>query len=681
MPITIQTTQDECVIFKKKRIVDTLIRETDVPEHEAFKIARSVERQVKRLQGETITTSQIREMVDAKLLERGYVDEARQHQRMGLPVAEITGIITGDSSDNANLQRNPETIHKFGGDAVYKQYAINYILPDHLAKAHDKGELHVHDLEYFAARPINCLMHDLRYFIKRGLMADGRGDHTSVAGPAKSLPTLANHTGEILLAGQQNCSGGQGFAYWNVFTAPYARGLTYKEIKQSVQMLVYNLNMAYSNRGGQVPFTSLNIEFTVPEFLKEEPAWYAGLQVGVYGDYEEEVRLLNRAFIEVMMEGDYMGKPHLFPNSIWMIREEMMTEEFEDDLLKVHQLSAKYSTPYFSNCIPKWTGGNKSTMGCRTGLNETWTGNWERDTLRTGNLAYISINLPRIAYKSETEGEFFNELDRVLGLAEEILLIRRERALTCLNDLGILPFLSQKDEDGEMYYRIDDATLSFGLVGLNEAIKAMGYEDILDDEGKDFSTLVLDYINEYAKDLVDETGYRWTILQTPGETTTHRFATLDVKKYGKLAIVNGNEGAYYYTNSTHVPVDSDIMIPQRLKSEESFHGQTAGGNICHIWLGEAFSNPDSLMTLTKRIATKTDMGFWAYSSSMSYCFGCNSLMRGLQEQCGNCGEKDNVEWYDRITGYVQQVGHSKSASGGWNPGKQKELMDRSRYDV
>ena len=574
-------------------------------------------------------------------------------------------------------------MHKFGGDAVFKQYAINKILPFHLATAHDKGELHVHDLEYFATRPINCLQHDLRWVIRYGLAVDGPGDHSSVAGPAKALPTLMNHAGELLLAGQQNCSGGQGISLWNVFTAPYARGLTYKEIKQSVQMLVYNLNMAYSNRGGQVPFTSINIEFTVPDFMKDEPAWFAGHQVGVYGDYEEEVRLLNRAFIEVMMEGDYVGKPHLFPNSIWMLREEMMTDEFKDDLQKVHELSAKYSTPYFANCLPVWTGGHSNVMGCRTRLNRNWTGDWDADTLRTGNLAYISINLPRIAYKTNSKKEFFAELERVLGLAEEILLIRRERAIACLDteQLNLLPFLSQTNDDGEMYYRIENSTLSFGLVGLNETVQACGQGSIDTDKGRACAERITNYINEYAQDLVDETGYRWTILQTPGETTCHRFATLDKKQFPKEAIVKGEDEAFYYTNSTHVPVDSDILITKRLRNEATFHPITSGGHIFHAWLGESFPDIQGISKLTERIATKTDMGFWAYSGAFSFCFKCNNLMRGLQEQCSYCGSKEDVEWYDRITGYVQQVGHKTGSSGSWNKGKQQELIDRRRYDV
>lgn len=684
MSYMVHTSHDSCIKFQKRKIVDTLMTETDVKEHESMKIARAVERQVKKLKGKNVTTSQIREMVNEKLLERGFVKEAKQHQRVGIPVAEIKNLIRGHNTDNANLQRNPETTHKFVADAALKQYAL-LCLPEELARAHEKGELHCHDLEYFPARPINCLQHDLRWFIKNGLSVDGNGEHTSVAAPPKRLETLMNHCGEIMLAGQQNCSGGQGMSLWNVFAAPFCKRMSYKKIKQKVQMFIFNLNMAYSNRGGQVPFTSINIEFGVPDFLKNEPAWGpGGKPAGVYGDWEEEVRKLNRAFIEVMSEGDAMGKPHLFPNSIWMLRDEFLTGDYDEEIKMVHELSAKFSTPYFANVIPRWTGGHSNVMGCRTRLNTNWSGDWDVDTLRTGNLAYVTINLPRIAYKVEgyKNGFFYEELDRVLGLAEEILLIRREHALKCLNEHKLLPFLAQKDDKGETYYRIENATLSFGFVGMHETIQALGIKDgIVSERGQKIARNILQHINDYAKDLTEETGYRWTVLQTPGESTCHRFATLDKQHFSQEAIVQGDKGEYYYTNSSHIPVDENkYLIPEKIKIENQFHPLTSGGHIYHGFIGEAYPDPDAMMGLTKKI-TKSDLGFWAYTSAFSYCFACNTFIRGLQYLCTECGSSDKIEHYSRITGYLQQVGHKKDSAGGWNAGKKAELKDRYEHKI
>jgi len=367
---------------------------------------------------------------------------------------------------------------------------------------------------------------------------------------------------------------------------------------------------------------------------------------------------LNRAFIEVLTEGDYMGKFHLFPNTIWMLRKEMMKSEFEEDLLAVHQLSSKFSTPYFGNCFPEWTGGHSNIMGCRTRLNANWTGDWDLDTLRTGNLAYVTINLPRIAYKAG-DGEYYDELNKVLGLAEEILLLRRQQALKCFKT-NLLPFLAQTNKEGEMYYRIENATISFGFIGMNEALKAMNIEDgIVSKDGQKMAKNILQYMNEYTKDLTNETGYRWTILQTPAETTAHRFAMLDMKKYPRQAIVSGDEESYYYTNSSHVPVDeSRYLIPEKIKIESQFHPLTSGGHIFHAFMGESFSDPEGMMSLTKKIV-KTDLGFWAYTNAFSFCFNCNTMMKGLEDNCSNCGSSEDVEQYSRITGYMQQVGRKK----------------------
>jgi ribonucleoside-triphosphate reductase len=186
-------------------------------------------------------------------------------------------------------------------------------------------------------------------------------------------------------------------------------------------------------------------------------------------------------------------------------------------------------------------------------------------------------------------------------------------------------------------------------------------------------------MNQRAQELKKDTGLRWTIIQTPAESTAYRFAMLDREKFGAEAITQGDADAGYYTNSSHVPVGSDINLIDRIRVEEQFHSRTLGGHIFHAFMGEAYSDPQALMSLTDKIARKSDIGFWAYSSAMSFCMKCKTLMKGLQQNCASCGEQKEVEWYDRITGYVQQVGRARSASGGWNAGKMKELGDRNRY--
>ena len=625
--LRVRTGRDTIEPFDKSKIANTLIQETQTTPKLANKIANEVYKELKKLQLDYLTAPIIREMVNTKLTENGLESLRRKYTRLGMPVYNITNLIENGNKDNANMMHNPETIHKYVADESLKQYALLNILPHHLADAHMNGTVHIHDLEFFAGRPINCLQHDLRQFIKYGLKVDGTGDHTSVAGSPNHIETLMNHSGEIMLAAQQNMSGGQSMSLWNVFVAPFAVGLPYDKIKQSVEMLIFNLNMAYAARGGQVPFTSIGLEFTVPDFLKNEPAYGPGGKiVGVYGDFEKEVRLLQKAFTEALIKGDSEGKPHLFPNTIYYLRKECLTPEFQEDIDRVHYLSAKFGTAYFINMLPKYMGNMANYIGCRTRLSDTWTGDWEKDCLRTGNLAYVTMNLPRIGYNARDENEIFDYLDDYMKIVEEVLLIRRERALKCLDDYKLLPFLTQKMGE-DPYYQVDNSTLSFGFVGLNEMLMAQTGAGLEDPDSNKLGHKVLEHINDRASQLKSETGLRWGVIQTPAESTAYRFATMDREKFPDQVICNGDSNASYYTNSSHVPVDTALSLPEKIKIESDYHPLTQGGHIFHAFMGESYSDPDSLMSLTNKIARKTDIGFWAYSSALSFCVNCKTLMK------------------------------------------------------
>ena len=677
--LKVRTSRDTIEAFDLSKIANTLVEETGASQETAFQIASDVWKELKKLNVDYLTAPMIREIVNTKLVEYGLEDLRSRYTRLGIPVFNITSLIENGNRSNANMMHNPETIHKYVADEALKQYALLHMLPSHLSDAHMNGDLHIHDLEYFASRPLNCLQHDIRAFIKYGLKVDGSGDHTSVAKAPTHMETLMNHTGEVMLAAQQNMSGGQAMSLWNVFTAPFARGRSYEEIKQCTQMLIYNLNMAYAARGSQVPFTSMQLEFGVPNFLKDETAYGPGGEiVGTYGDFEEEVRMIQRSFTENLMEGDAEGKPHLFPNTIYTLRPETYKGDYEEDLHLVHELSAKFGSSYFVNMFPDYRGNMANYMGCRTQLNDNWTGDWDKDCLRTGNLAYVTLNLPRMGYNAKDEDEIFEQLDEKMKLAEEILLIRRDQAMHAFNNYNILPFLKQEYE-GESYYRIENSTLSFGFNGLNEMLMALFGVGVEDPDANKFGLKVVKYMHDHATELKEQSGLRWSTIQTPAESTAYRFASLDHEQFGDKAILNGEAGAYYYSNSNHVPVDTTRSLVSKIKTEEPYQKYTLGGHIFHAFMGESYSDPESLMSLTEKIAKKSDIGFWAYSSALSFCLKCKTLMKGLNNKCPTCGEVEDVEWYDRITGYVQQVGHAKSSNGGWNNGKRQELVDRSRF--
>ena len=499
--LKVRTSRDKIEPFELAKIASTLMEETGASQETAFEIATEVWKELKKLNVEYLTAPMIREMVNTKLVEYDLEDLRSKYTRLGIPVYNITSLIENGSRDNANMMHNPETIHKYVADEALKQYALLHMLPSHLADAHMSGDIHIHDLEFFGGRPLNCLQHDIRAFIKHGLKVDGTGDHTSVAAPPSHMETLMNHTGEIMLAAQQNMSGGQAMSLWNVFVAPFATGRTYEEVKQNIQMLVYNLNMAYAARGSQVPFTSMQLEFGVPKFLEDMEAYGPrGEKVGVYGDFEEETRMIQRAFTEILLKGDSEGKPHLFPNTIYTLREETLKGDYDDDMRLVHELSAKYGSSYFVNMLPDYRGNMANYMGCRTCLQDTWTGDWEQDCLRTGNLAYVTLNLPRIGYQSRDENDVFEYLDNYMDLAVETLMIRRNQALNCLNKFDILPFLKQ-DIEGETYYRIQNSTLSFGFNGLNEMLLSLFDAGIEDPDANKFGLKCINYMYDRAKSL------------------------------------------------------------------------------------------------------------------------------------------------------------------------------------
>lgn len=680
--IEVRTSDDTIEPFDKEKIVKSVMRETGVDSEKAREVAERVTHTLSVSKPSYLTTSLIRDLVKAQFIEKQEELSYARSKTIGVPVFDIEDTIFNPNRDNANMIHNPETIHKHFADRLMKDYALQHLLPHKLADAHMRGEIHIHDLEFFADRPLNCLQHDLRYFIRYGLLVDGTGDHTSVAGPPKHLETLMNHSGEVMLAAQQNMSGGQSISLWNVFAAPFAAGRTYDDIKQSVQMFIFNLNMAYAARGSQVPFTSLNVEFTIPDFLADEIAWGPnGVSTSgvTYAEYEEEARLLQRALTEVLLEGDSYGKPHLFPNTIYVLREEMMKKEFEEDLLRVHELSAKYGTAYFSNMLVDWRGAvpHANYMGCRTCLNSNWTGRWDLDTLKSGNLAYVTLNLPRLSYARGFEG-FLENVQGALEKGKDVLLLRRKLGLDALYQHKTMPFLGQSHQ-GHSYYFIDNTTMSFGFVGLHEAMLNLFGQGLDTKLGQEMGILTLEFMNSYAKRLTEDTSLRWTVLQSPAETTAHRFAELDIKKFGiEETYVNGDTGRHYYSNSSHLPVTTDLNWPKRIKAESPFHPLTKGGHIFHVWLGEAHTDPEALMSLTKNIAKNSELGLWDYSTAFSFCLDCKSLLNGLVETCYKCGRSNNVEWYDRITGYVQQVGRAGDSTGGWNAGKRRELLDRTR---
>lgn len=524
-----------------------------------------------------------------------------------------------------------------------------------------------HDLEYAVNRP-NCFNADLRFYAKNGLKIDGKGLMGSVAKPAKTLEVLLNHLLQAWMAGATVFSGGQGYVNFNTLLAPFAKGRTYEEIKQAIQGFIFNCNMSLICRGGQVLFSSIGVDLSVPDVLKEEPAiGPGGVANGVYADYQEEADLIFRAICEVSNEKDGNGAYHRFPNILFNIRDGDLVE-YSGTCKLLHETGANNPTIYYVNC----TDLERTVMGCRTALPMNYTGDYEKDCCNTGNFMYSTLNLPLIALQAKENikengkslrQEFYDLLGYMCDVIYDTLIWRRQQIEDVIYKKHMSDFLLQKDkETNKELYNFDTTTMTLGFCGLYECLQ------ILDmDEGVG----ILNFLNSKKELYHEKDGLRWSVIGSPAESASHRFAEIIKEKYPD-APVQGTKDHYYLTNSSHIPVSNETTIVDHIRNAGVYHPLTLGGNILHIWLGEVWSDPEALWKLNQKII-KEGAIFWAYSKVFTYCNECGFTINDLIEECPICKSKDLIT-YDRITGYYLPT-------RGFNNGKQQEFKERYRHKI
>jgi len=643
----------------------------------AGQIAQEVEEELSRMKLEYVTAPLIREIANVKLLEHGMELERAKYTRLGMPVFDVTNLIGFGSKENANLQYNPESVHKLMADQISKEYALISLLPRHLADAHMAGEIHIHDLDYFI-RPF-CFSHDIRFFLRNGFKADGVGNHTAIAGPAKRPEVAFLHASKVLASSQTNCSGGQGFSYFNTFLAPYIEGLEYNKVKQLAQMFIYELSQMYVARGGQVVFSSIDADMSVPKQFLDVPAVRPGgiVQDSVtYADYEDEVKTLFNALVDVYYEGDAIGKPFNFPKfEVQTYPNDIRSGKHEEEFIKVSALAAKFGTPYYivnQPYMPEF-----ACYQCCSFLMPLDSSKTEEDvingTIRGGGLQVVTINLPQIAYLANgNDCRFFELLDDRMNKAKEVHLLKREVIKKNLKN-NLLPFMNQKiNKEGERYLEPDKQSFIIGIVGMNEMVKAHTGKELHESEDSwKFALKVMKHMKDKVAEFREETSLNFSLARTPAESCAYRLAQIDLKKYKNTAVYNGEGDTAYYTNSFHIRPSADIPLWKRLTMEGSFHPLTDGGAMSHVFLSEANPATEGIYELTKRIATKTAIQYYAYTKDMSVCTQCDYTTGGLLHKCPNCGS-EKIDWWSRITGYYQNV-------SGWNKGKLAELSQRRRY--
>lgn len=655
--------------FKPRLIKEQLLAETDIDEKTAEKIKIRVVEKIKKMGIDEISTSTIRAEVSAQLTNRGLFIAEAASRKLGMSVKEFEDLMKNGCKDNANIDYTPEMIAKYAYDSIAKEYAL-LDMPEDCADAHIQGLLHHHDLEYFHTRP-NCMNYDLRFFAKNGLKIDGTGIVGSVAGPAKTLEVLLNHLLQAWMAGATVFSGGQGYINFNTFLAPYAKGRDYKDIKQAIQGFIYNCNMSLICRGGQILFSSIGLDLSIPDVLKNEPAiGPGGVPNGVYGDYQAEADLIFRAVCEVSNEKDANGDYHRFPNILFNIRRGDL-DEFTGTCKILHETGANNPTIYYVNC----TELERTVMGCRTALPMNYTINYEKDCTNTGNFMYSTINLPLVALEADGDRQkFYDLLGDICDIIYKTLHYRRDCVIDTIYNKHMSNFLLQEDkETGKPLYDIDTTTMTIGFCGLNECLDVLGYGGTLEDmmEKTNEGEEILNFLNSKKNLFHDQDGLRWSVIASPSESAAHRFAKIVKEKYPD-APVQGEKGNWYLTNSSHIPVSNNTILFNHIRNAGKYHPKTFGGNILHLWLGEIWSDAKSVWELNKKIINEGAI-FWAYSKVFTYCPECGFTINDNVKECPICGSK-HLYVRDRVTGYYQNVDL-------YNPGKNQEFKDRYRHKI
>ncbi|WFN35818.1 anaerobic ribonucleoside-triphosphate reductase [Methanomicrobium antiquum] len=681
----VRTSRGLILEWDRDRIVRQLLEETKlveefyggdpIDEETARSIAFSVEQKILKLNLKFLSGPLIREIVNTSLLEKDLIPYRNVSTRVGTPVYDAHLIDVGrgfEAKDNANLQENAETSHKKKADKISKeQYLLQ--MPPELADFHLSGDMHIHDLEYFGTRPF-CQDWDLRYFFYYGLMPDGNGTKASVAGPAKRPEVAILHAVKALGSAQTNFAGGQGYYNFLTFLAPYFEGKDYECIKQHMQMFVYEMTQMMVARGGQVVFSSVQLSPGVPKLWRDKPCVYKGkvwdgkqAPLRQYGEFEKEVRLLFKALMDVMLQGDYWGKPFNFPKPEISIEPDFMDEDedfnrqnpdiptYRDLYLMTFELASKFGTPYYDNQIPAYRGAGEG-ISCYQCCAYQFSSMADDDDyfdekmyfkdgkhFSMGSWQVISINCPRAAYKAEGDDErLFAELKKLMDVATEVFKIKR-RWMDNIRAKGRMPFAMQCPKDpnspngeerGPVAVDLEGLVYTIGIVGVNEMVQHHTGSQI--HESREAFVLAVRAMTElemYAKEISRKHHMTIALARTPAETTGQRFSVADLidsrfTNYAKAVIKGDLESAFekigttfdlpiYYTNGTHVTPGADISLTKRMDIEHVFFPIVDGGNIFHIWLGEARPDPRGLMDMAMNLCKNSQIGYFAFTRDLT----------------------------------------------------------------
>lgn len=629
------------------------------------------------------TVEEIQDEVESALMNCGYAKTAkayilyrRQHANVRetkdtlLDYKKLIDGYIGTEKD-WRVKENSTVTLSVGGlilsnsGAVTANYWLSEVYDEDVADAHRNCFMHIHDLSMLTGY---CAGWSLKQLIQEGL--GGVPDRITSA-PAKHLTTLCNQMVNFLGIMQNEWAGAQAFSSFDTYLAPFVKvdNLSYKDVKQSIQSFIYGVNTP-SRWGTQAPFTNVTLDWTVPEDMINMPALVGGKEMDfTYGDCKAEMDMVNKAFIEIMIEGDANGRGFQYPIPTYSITKDFDWSETENNKL-LFEMTAKYGTPYFSNYINSdMNPSDVRSMCCRLRLDlrelRKKGGGFFGSGESTGSIGVVTLNLPRIAYLSSTKEEFYSMLDKYMDIAARSLDTKR-KVINRLLEEGLYPYTKR------YLGAFNNHFSTIGLVGMNETILNAKWidSDITKPEGRDFSIEVLNHMRDRLSDYQEMYGDLFNLEATPAESTTYRFAKHDTEEFADIITAACKDQAPYYTNSTHLPVNYTEDIFDALEMEDEMQTLYTSGTVFHGFLGERMPDWKAAANLVKKIAYNFKLPYYTLSPTYSICEN-HGYIAGEHFSCPHCGNATEV--YSRITGYYRPVRN-------WNDGKSSEFENRKTYE-
>lgn len=621
--------------FDANKITNALIREANVPPEIAQKAAKEAEKRLFKSKIKYLTASLVREVVNAILIEKGFEDYRHKLTRLGMPVYEVAALLdTKDTVDDASA-----VLSKAGG-TVFKEYTLLNVFPRDIADAHVSGAIHVNDLETWILKP-NEVMHDLRFFFQHGLKI---ADHTKISqGAPRNFDAALTVILNALVHSNKELNSGQTCDYFNVFLAPFTRGVDTAQVKEKLRLFLLNVHQHVVASFGLMP--------AIPKFIMDKPAiGPEGKICGKYGDFCEESRLLAALTLEILEEESF-PKPLLNPKIILKITNEaLVDEQARAVLLKAHQIASTKGLLYFASMLQK---EDKYAVFSASGitLKADLTGDWETDTLRTGCLGVITINLPRIAYESGRDtNKFFEILKERCELAAHALRIKY--AAIKHHGKNTLPFMMQSS-NGDTYFRLENCSRLINFAGLQEAAENFCQKDLTHEETSKFAEEIVKNILGFKHKFGKKYGKRLfpTILCSP--EASGRLARLDIEKYGVAKVrFSGTRDKPFYstTKRLNLAVGNFPYIPaEALEAEQKLKGLSAGGTLHIIEMANNECKPEGLMQLTEQLIKNQGLEFFTYNHVSTYCDNCRKSWVGMLHKCPSCGSISTLTTFDRFT--------------------------------